>query len=60
MTFYKEKLFSKKNKTHRGLRANERIRSLQVQVINSDGKNLGTLTTREAIDIARARRFRFN
>ena len=37
----------------RGPRANERIRSSQVQVISSDGKNLGTLATQEAINIAK-------
>ena len=37
----------------RGPRVNERIRSSEVQVINSDGKNLGTLPTKEAIDIAK-------
>jgi len=37
----------------KGPRANERIRSSEVQVINSDGKNLGTLPTKEAIDIAK-------
>lgn len=52
MTFFKKNYFQRRTKA-RGPRANERIRSLQVQVINSDGKNLGTLSTREAIDIAR-------
>ena len=37
----------------RGPKANERIRSPQVQVISSDGKNLGTLVTQEAINIAK-------
>ena len=32
---------------------NERIRSPQVQVISSDGNNLGTLDTRKAIHIAK-------
>ena len=36
-----------------GPKANERIRSPQVQVISSDGKNLGTLATQEAINIAK-------
>ena len=37
----------------RGPKANERIRATQVQVISSDGKNLGTLSTQEAINIAK-------
>ena len=32
---------------------NERIRSSEVQVISSDGNNLGTLATQEAINIAK-------
>ena len=50
--------FQNKNYFHRrtrpkGPKANERIRSPQVQVISSDGKNLGTLTTQEAINMAK-------
>ena len=52
MTFFKKNYFQRRTKA-KSPRANERIRSPQVQVINSDGKNLGTLSTREAIDIAR-------
>tara|TARA_B100000959_G_scaffold165662_1_gene173522 strand:- start:227 stop:769 length:543 start_codon:yes stop_codon:yes gene_type:complete len=37
----------------KGPKTNERIRSPQVQVIGSDGKNLGTLNTQEAINMAR-------
>ena len=37
----------------RGPKANERIRSPQVQVISSDGKNLGTFATQEAINMAK-------
>ena len=36
-----------------GPRANERIRALDVQVIGSDGNNLGTLTLNKAIQIAK-------
>ena len=36
-----------------GPRANERIRSLDVQVISSDGNNLGTLPLKKAIEIAK-------
>ena len=49
---YKQNFFQKRTK-QKGPKTNERIRSPQVQVISSDGKNLGTLSTREAIDIAK-------
>ena len=52
MTFHKKNYFQRRTRP-RGPKANERIRSLQVQVISSDGKNLGTLATREAINIAK-------
>ena len=52
MTFKDRNYFQKRTKP-RGPKANERIRSPQVQVISSDGKNLGTLNTQEAINIAR-------
>jgi len=37
----------------KGPRANNRINALEVQVINSDGKNLGVVATREAIELAK-------
>ena len=52
MTFQKKNFFQRRTRP-RGPKANERIRSPQVQVISSDGKNLGTLNTQEAIDIAK-------
>ena len=52
MAFQKPNYFQRRTKP-RGPRANERIRAPQVQVISSDGKNLGTLKTQEAINIAR-------
>ena len=52
MPFQKKNYFQRRTKP-RGPKANERIRSLQVQVIGSDGKNLGTLNTQEAINIAK-------
>ena len=52
MPFQKQNYFQRRTKP-RGPKANERIRALQVQVIGSDGKNLGTLNTQEAINIAR-------
>ena len=52
MTFQKKNNFQRRTKP-KGPKANERIRSPQVQVISSDGKNLGTLNTQEAINIAK-------
>ena len=52
MVFQKKNYFQRRTKP-RGPRANDRIRSSQVQVIGSDGKNLGTLNTQEAISIAK-------
>ena len=52
MTFHKKNYFQRRTKP-RGPKANERIRSPQVQVISSDGKNLGTLATKEAIEMAK-------
>ena len=52
MSFQKKNFFQRRTKP-KGPRANERIRSPQVQVISSDGKNLGTLSTQEAINIAK-------
>ena len=44
--------FYKKNKPQ-GPRANERIRALDVQVIGSEGGNLGTMPLKKAIDLAK-------
>ena len=52
MPFQKQNYFQRRTKP-RGPKANERIRAPHVQVISSDGKNLGTLTINEAIDIAK-------
>ena len=52
MAFQRQNYFQRRTKP-RGPKANERIRASQVQVISSDGKNLGTLPTHEAIKIAR-------
>jgi len=49
---FKQNYFQRRTKP-RGPKANERIRARQVQVISSDGKNLGTLATQEAINIAK-------
>ena len=52
MAFQRQNYFQRRTKP-RGPKANERIRASQVQVIGSDGKNLGTLPTQEAINIAK-------
>ena len=52
MAYQKQNYFQRRTKP-KGPKANERIRSPQVQVISSDGKNLGTLDTQEAINIAK-------
>ena len=52
MAFQRQNYFQRRTKP-RGPKINERIRAPEVQVINSEGKNLGTLSTREAIEIAR-------
>ena len=52
MPYPKQNYFQRRTKP-KGPRVNERIHALEVQVIDSDGKNLGTLKTKEAIEIAR-------
>jgi len=52
VAFQKQNYFQRKTRP-RGPRSNDRIRALQVQVIGSNGKNLGTLNTQEAINIAK-------
>ena len=52
MAFQKQNYFQRRTKP-KGPKANDRIRAPQVQVIGSDGKNLGTLATQEAINIAK-------
>jgi len=52
VAFQKQNYFQRRTKP-RGPRTNERIRAMQVQVISDDGKNLGTLSTQEAINIAK-------
>jgi translation initiation factor IF-3 len=52
VVFQKKNYFQRRTKP-KGPRANDRIRSSEVQVIGSDGKNLGTLNTHEAINIAK-------
>ena len=52
MAYQKQNYFQRRTKP-RGPRTNEKIRATQVRVINSDGTNLGTLSTQEAINIAK-------
>ena len=52
MPFQKQNYFQRRTKP-KGPKTNERIRSPQEQVISSDGKNLGTLNTNEAIQLAK-------
>ena len=52
MPYQKQNYFQRRTKP-RGPRVNEKIRAPMVQVISSDGSNLGKLSTNEAIDIAR-------
>ena len=48
MAFFKQNYFQRRTKP-RGPRANHRIKSLEVQVINSDGQNLGVLSIKDAL-----------
>jgi len=48
----KKNYFQRRTKP-RGPKANERIRAKEVQVISSEGKNLGTIATHEAINMAK-------
>ena len=52
MAFQKQNYFQKRTRP-KGPKTNERIRAREVQVISSEGKNLGTLSTQEAINIAK-------
>ena len=52
MADFKQNYFQRRTKD-RGPRSNNRITSPEVQVIGSDGENLGILNTNEAISIAK-------
>jgi len=52
VAFQKQNYFQRRTRP-RGPKINDRIRALEVQVISSDGKNLGTLAIREAIEMAK-------
>ena len=52
MAVFKRNYFQRRTKP-RGPRANNKINSLDVQVINSKGQNLGILSTKEALYLAK-------
>ena len=52
MADFKQNYFQRRTKD-RGPRSNNRISSPEVQVIGSDGENLGTISTNEAISMAK-------
>ena len=52
MEDFKQNYFQRRTKD-RGPRSNNRISSPEVQVIESDGQNLGVLSTNEAISMAK-------
>ena len=52
MPDFKQNYFQRRTK-HKGPRSNNRIVSAEVQVISSDGQNLGILNTQESITIAK-------
>ena len=52
MPDFKQNYFQRRTK-HKGPRSNNRIVSAEVQVISSEGQNLGILNTQEAITIAK-------
>ena len=51
MAGFKQNYFQRRTKP-RGPKANNRINSLEVQVISSEGQNLGILSTKEALYLA--------
>ena len=52
MSNFKPNYFQRRSKPQ-GPKANERIRALDVQVISSNGNNLGTLPLKKAIEVAK-------
>ena len=52
MAFQKQNYFQRRTKP-KGPRTNDRIRALEVQVISSDKKNLGTFSIKEAVEMAK-------
>ena len=52
MAFQRKNYFQKRTRP-KGPRTNERIRALEVQVISSDKKHLGTFSIKEAVEMAK-------
>ena len=52
MAEFKQNYFQRRTRP-KGPKANNRINSLEVQVISSEGQNLGVLSTKEALSIAK-------
>ena len=52
MAEFKQNYFQRRTRP-KGPKANNRINSLEVQVISSEGQNLGILSTKEALSIAK-------
>ena len=52
MAYQKQNYFQRRTKP-KGPRTNDRIRASEVQVIGSDGKNCGTISLKEAMELAR-------
>ena len=52
MAFQRQNYFQRRTKP-KGPRTNDRIRALEVQVISSDKKNLGTFPLKEAVQMAK-------
>ena len=53
MALNRKNFFRRRRTEPKGPRVNDRIRALEVQVISSEGKNLGNFFTREAIEMAK-------
>ena len=53
MSSFKPNYFQRRSKPQ-GPKSNERIRAIDVQVIGSDGNNLGVLPLKKAIEIAKS------
>jgi len=52
VAFQHKNYFQRRTKP-KGPRTNDRIRALEVQVISSDKKNLGTFSIKEAVEMAK-------
>ena len=52
--YQSKKNFFQRRTKYQGPKINDRIKSLDVQVINSSGENLGILPIKKAIDVAKS------